>query len=292
MNFRALTILFLLSPLCCSPDDGEGGGTGGGGAVGTGGAVGAGGAGSGGVAQTGGANSGGALASGGSATGGAQSGGTVGTGGDDTAAGGASSGGSVSGAGGGDGGGPTTGGATGDGGTASGTGGSTTSSGGATGACTPNPAGTSVDQGDGTFLDERTCLMWMKEPFPNSGDFIGRDHVADCVNAQTAGYNDWRGPDAAEMVSLLRLDGADCGMWNSPNLWDPELNTTGLNEPVMFYTATEGDGNGSMHQCAIDGNTVALNGGTRKNPWHVVCVRGTSPVTGTIASCTGTGCDY
>lgn len=192
---------------------------------------------------------------------------------------------------------PATGGVVGDGdagtgGGLVGSGGMPPGVGGSPSSCAANPSGTSVDQGDGTFVDERTCLMWMKEVFPNSGDFTGRGHVADCANATTAGYSDWRGPDAAEMVSLLRLDGATCGMWNQPNLWDSQLVTTGLSEPVMFYTATEGDGLGSEHQCAINGNTAALDGGTRKNPWSVVCVRGTSPITGTIASCVGTGCDY
>lgn len=185
---------------------------------------------------------------------------------------------------------PATGGAAGDG--DAGSGGTDAGTGGSSGDCVPNPAGSSVDQGDGTFIDERTCLMWMKEVWPNTGEFIGRDHAADCVNATTAGYDDWRGPDAAEMVSLLRLDGATCAMWNSPNLWDAQLDTSGLSEPVMFYTASEGDGMGSEHQCAINGNTAALDGGTRKNPWSVVCVRGTSPITGTIASCVGTACDY
>jgi len=160
--------------------------------------------------------------------------------------------------------------------------------------CTPNPSGNSVDQGDGTFVDERTCLMWMKEPWPNAGDSLtGREHAASCSGATTAGHSDWRGPDAAEMVSLLRLDGATCAMWNSPNLWDSQLNTSAMNEPVMFYTATEGDGMGSEHQCALNGNNAELNGSTRLNAgWGVVCVRGTSPITGTIGSCVGTACDY
>ncbi len=268
MTLRTLCLSFVLLPLACSPSDVDG--PNGNGALGTGGATQGGGVGTGGATNGGGVGTGGAF----DGTGGMGAGNGVGSGGA-PATGGSSSGGASA-----------------TGGADSSSGGATTASGGASGDCTPDPAGASVDQGNGTFVDQRTCLMWMSEVWPNTGDYIGKDHAASCADADYAGYDDWRGPDAAEMVSLLRLDGATCGMWNSPNLWDPQLSTAGLNEPVMFYTSTLGDGLGSDHQCAINGNTAALDGGTRKNPWSVVCVRGTSPITGTIASCVGTGCDY
>lgn len=211
------------------------------------------------------------------------------TGGDSAMASGGASGGSLSVTGGA----PATGGqGTATGGDGAATGGNDQGTGGSDpGGCTPNPAGSSKDLGDGTFLDEVTCLMWMKDEWPNTGDFIGKDHAASCDTAEFAGHSDWRGPDAGEMSSLIAND-SNCGMWNAPNLWNPMVNTTGFNEPVMYWTSTLGDGQGSDHQCAVNGNTGALEGGSRKNPYHVICVRGTSPVTGVVTTCTGTACDY
>lgn len=186
-----------------------------------------------------------------------------------------------------------TGGLSGDGDGDLGTGGASPGSGGSAGACTPNPAGTTVDQGDGTFFDERSCLMWMSDPWPNSGTQIGRDHVASCSTATTAGYDDWRGPDLAEMLSILEYDATSCDKWHDPPLWNPLLDVSGVTAPVMFYTATEGDGLGQEHQCAVNGSNIALSATTRLNTnWAAVCVRGTSPLTGTIAECVGTPCDY
>lgn len=156
--------------------------------------------------------------------------------------------------------------------------------------CTPNPAGTSKDLGDGTFLDGITCLTWMKDEWHNKGALIRKDHAASCSKATIAGHTDWRGPDAGEMSSLIAKSGG-CGSWTSPSKWNSLINNAGFNEPVMFWTATLGDGKGSDHQCAVNGNTGALEGGSRMNPYHVICVRGTSPVTGTVTTCEKTACD-
>jgi hypothetical protein len=155
--------------------------------------------------------------------------------------------------------------------------------------CIPKPTGTFVDLEDGTFLDEKTCLMWTKDTVPNPGDqWIGRDHIAACSTIETASYADWRGPDAAEMASLIP-NRSGCNTWNDPSMWAPILNADDLVGAPIFWTSTLGDG--GEHQCAINGNNGNLQGTSRKNPYHVVCVRGAGVITGSIAVCSGTVCD-
>ena len=155
--------------------------------------------------------------------------------------------------------------------------------------CIPKATGTYVDLEDGTFLDEKTCLMWTKDTVLNpGGHWIGREHVAACSEIETASYTDWRGPDAAEMASLIP-NRSVCGAWRDPSMWAPILRADDLVSAPIFWTSTMGDG--GEHQCAINGNNGNLQGSARKNPYHVVCVRGSSAITGAIASCTGTVCD-
>lgn len=157
-------------------------------------------------------------------------------------------------------------------------------------ACTPDPSGETKDLGDGTFFDAKTCLTWMSKEWANSGGLIGRAHVVSCADADVGGHSDWRGADVGEMASLI-VDRSDCGSWAGTPRWSPMLDISGFNAPVMFWTAGEGDGQGSEHACAVNGNTGKLEGNSRMNPYHVVCVRGESPLTGTRTECTGNACD-
>jgi hypothetical protein len=51
--------------------------------------------------------------------------------------------------------------------------------------CIPKATGTYVDLEDGTFLDEKTCLIWTKDTVPNpGGHWIGREHVAACSETE------------------------------------------------------------------------------------------------------------
>ncbi len=223
---------------------------------------------------------------------------TQGAGASNSQSGGSSSGGPTTGSGG-----DTTGGGanTGSGGEAMGTGGDTSATGGTgsggsgsggegmSASCTPNPAGSITDVGDGTLLDSRTCFMWTKDTIPNTGDWIGKDHVAECANVSIAGHGDWRAPDAAEMLTVVAIKDR-CGMWtDNPDIWDPILQTGTLTSAPIFWTSTVGDA--GEHQCAVNGNNSNLEGTTRKNSYHVRCVRGANPqITGTIAECTGNVC--
>jgi|GEM_PF-2319281 len=175
------------------------------------------------------------------------------------------------------------------GGTTTGTttsGGTTTGTSGGSDVCVPNEAGSTIDQGDGTFLDERTCLMWLSDPLDGavSGGLTGIEHVNTCPSVEVGGYGDWRGPDVGELETLV----TGC-TWNDQGNWVPEVNVSGFNYPD-FWTVT--DGNDSTHTCMIRGQNGSIEGGRRADTnVHVLCVRGTSPVTGTVTTCGGTGCD-
>ncbi len=154
--------------------------------------------------------------------------------------------------------------------------------------CIPNPSGTQVDQGDGTFLDEVTCLMWTAETHPKGTAASGKDHVASCSSSAVGGYDDWRGPDAAEMVSLIVKD-ESCGNWNQDGNFLPIVDSKSLTGEKIFWTTTPGDS--EIKACAVNGNNSTLKGGARDNPWHVLCVRGESTITGSISSCSGDPCN-
>lgn len=155
--------------------------------------------------------------------------------------------------------------------------------------CIPNAAGTQVDQGDGTFFDEVTCLMWTSATHPKGAAGSGKEHVASCPSSAVGGYDDWRGPDAAEMASLIVQD-ENCGKWNQDGNWLSIVNSSALSGEKIFWTVTEGDSD--IKACAVNGNDSSLKGGARDNPYYVLCVRGESTLTGSIATCTGDPCSF
>jgi len=58
-----------------------------------------------------------------------------------------------------------------------------------------------VDNGDGTIVDQATSLMWVQSDSGVGMDWQGA--LAFCQNLTTAGYDDWRLPNAKELQSIV-----------------------------------------------------------------------------------------
>lgn len=58
-----------------------------------------------------------------------------------------------------------------------------------------------LDNGDGTITDNATGLMWMQND--NGEGLIWKDALSYAENADSAGYTDWRLPDAKELQSIV-----------------------------------------------------------------------------------------
>jgi len=79
-----------------------------------------------------------------------------------------------------------------------------------------------VDNGDGTIMDQATGLMWVQ-----SDSVVGMDWqeaLAYCQNLTSAGYDDWRLPDAKELQSIVDYIRSP-GTTNSAAI-DPLFNVT------------------------------------------------------------------
>ncbi len=140
-----------------------------------------------------------------------------------------------------------------------------------------------VDNGDGTITDAATGLMWMKA---DSATAMNWEQALDYAeNLESAGYDDWRLPDAKELQSIVDYTRAPDAQAPAPqgpaidpvfDLTDPEswgwTGTTHLDAPqpdfavyVCFGLAT-----GWMEQPPGSGNYVLLNvhgaGSQRSDP--------------------------
>ena len=58
-----------------------------------------------------------------------------------------------------------------------------------------------VDNGDGTIMDQATGLMWTQSDSGAGMDW--QEALAYCQNLTSAGYDDWRLPDAKELQSIV-----------------------------------------------------------------------------------------
>lgn len=73
------------------------------------------------------------------------------------------------------------------------------------------PGNRFVDNGDLTFYDNATGLMWTQRMRRHDGSsFVGNAvsqsaAVADCLATTVAGYDDWRLPTPTEMMSLMSV---------------------------------------------------------------------------------------
>lgn len=70
-----------------------------------------------------------------------------------------------------------------------------------TGRAWPQPRFT--DAGDGTVLDTLTALVWTKDAQHIKGTMAWADALAACNNLDFAGHDDWRLPNARELLSLV-----------------------------------------------------------------------------------------
>ena len=77
----------------------------------------------------------------------------------------------------------------------------------------PNPVGSGLpnpaqytDGGDGTVLDELTCLTWQQTP--PSGDFTWDEGLQYCDDLTLGGYDDWRLPTRIELTSIMDFTAA------------------------------------------------------------------------------------
>ncbi len=70
-----------------------------------------------------------------------------------------------------------------------------------TGMAWPSPRFT--DGGDGTVLDNLTTLVWTKDAQHIKGTMAWADALAACNNLDFAGHDDWRLPNARELLSLV-----------------------------------------------------------------------------------------
>ncbi len=143
------------------------------------------------------------------------------------------------------------------------------------------------DLGDGTLFDPNTCLMWMKTPFTEAdsgvnGEITGILHAQSCDERVESGRDDWRGPDIAEMRTLT----TGCGTWNDSGYLVPELAWAGTADgEFRFWTITPG--NDGDHTCLLIGAKGTFDGGRRlQTNARVICVRGSSSLTGSEATCT------
>lgn len=65
-----------------------------------------------------------------------------------------------------------------------------------------------TDMGDGTIKDNATGLMWIKDPSTSPGSpwnasKVWNDAIDNCLALTYAGHNDWRLPNAAEILSVV-----------------------------------------------------------------------------------------
>ncbi|MFA6010000.1 MAG: DUF1566 domain-containing protein [Desulfobacteraceae bacterium] len=60
-----------------------------------------------------------------------------------------------------------------------------------------------IDNGDGTVLDSKTGLMWLKENGNNGEKMAFTGALSSCNDLTFAGYSDWRLPSRNELLSLL-----------------------------------------------------------------------------------------
>ena len=106
-----------------------------------------------------------------------------------------------------------------------------------------------VDNGDGTITDLATGLMWLQDDSGhlnagsnNDGTMNWEDALDWAENLTTAGYSDWRLPDAKELQSIVDYTRSP-SMTSSPAI-DPVFNTStitdeggGTNYP-FYWTST------------------------------------------------------
>jgi len=76
-----------------------------------------------------------------------------------------------------------------------------------TGMAWPQPRFT--DGGNGTVLDNLTALVWIKDAQHIKGTMAWADALAACNDLDFAGHNDWRLPNARELLSLVDYEAHD-----------------------------------------------------------------------------------
>lgn len=67
-----------------------------------------------------------------------------------------------------------------------------------------NQEATFIDNGDGTILDRRTNLVWLKDANPAHTAMEWKDALEFCKNFSASGSRDWRLPSRAELNSLVK----------------------------------------------------------------------------------------
>jgi hypothetical protein len=76
-----------------------------------------------------------------------------------------------------------------------------------TGMAWPQPRFT--DGGNGTVRDNLTALVWTKDAQHIKGTMAWADALATCNDLDFAGHNDWRLPNARELLSLIDYEAHD-----------------------------------------------------------------------------------
>ncbi|MDK2981740.1 MAG: hypothetical protein PWQ55_2087 [Chloroflexota bacterium] len=109
-----------------------------------------------------------------------------------------------------------------------------------------------VDNGDGTISDLASGLMWQQDDAGEGMDWPSA--LETCEMASTAGYDDWRLPNAKELQSIVDYSRSP-GTTNSAAI-DPLFNTTGITNEAgqadyaYYWTST-------THEAANGGGFAA-----------------------------------
>jgi hypothetical protein len=96
-----------------------------------------------------------------------------------------------------------------------------------------------VDNGDGTVSDLATGLMWMRH---DAGPMNWEEALEYCEDLDSAGYDDWRLPDAKELQSLVDYSRSP-GTSDSPAIdpvfsCRPILNEKGEKDWAFYWSST------------------------------------------------------
>jgi hypothetical protein len=119
-----------------------------------------------------------------------------------------------------------------------------------------------IDNGDHTVTDVKTCLMWQQD---EQAKVNWNTALAICEGANTAGYSDWRLPDAKELESLV-----------DETRHDPSINTSFFSGTYSdyYWTSTTGISDGTTAWYVYFGyGYTTSGGGVKTDTKYVRCVR-------------------
>ena len=127
----------------------------------------------------------------------------------------------------------------------------------------PNPRFS--DNGDETVTDNFTGLVWTRDAQHISGLLNWYDCIDSCNNLEFAGFDDWRLPNALEILSLTDYENYDPALPNN----HPFLN---LPSPLSFWCSTTRTLTGDAYHVALKNGTI--NHFSKNDARYAWCVRG------------------